>query len=171
MNIASPPNQDAPLRPAVDLVAGPAAASPPLFIALMLVALSIAAPYIFLADGTPSLLLGITAVAVAVAGMITMAAAIRAQLKRRADATARRRVRISAAGITLYPHPEPSASLQFPWDHITNVQVTQSAFIVHAGPAGPLPGRHAVRFGKLVTRRADIVSALDNLQRSALGSS
>jgi hypothetical protein len=151
-------------RAEADLIAGPPAASPPLTIALMLVALSIAGPFIFVTDGTPSLLLGITAVAVAIAGMITMVAAGRAYVRRRADAAARRRVRISFSGITFYPSVETSNSIFFSWDHITNVHVTQSAFIVQAGPAALKPGRHAIRFGKLVTPRADILSALEEIQ-------
>jgi hypothetical protein len=146
------------------LIAGPAAASPPLAIALMLVGLSIAGPFIFVADGTPSLLLGITAVAVAIAGMITMAAAIRAHVRRRGDASLRRRVGISNAGITFYPTLQAADNLHFCWEDITNVQVAPAAFIVHAGLSAPRPGRHAIRFGKLVTPRSDIISALHEIR-------
>ncbi len=143
------------------LIAGPPAASPPLAIALMLLGLSIAGPFIFVADGTPSLLLGITALAVAVAGMITMAAAIRAQIRRHADAAIRRRVGIGTAGIIFYPTFQASDNQHFSWGDIINVQLAPAAFIVHAGPAAARPGRHAIRFGKLVTPRSDIISALD----------
>jgi len=146
------------------MIAGPPAASPPLAIALMLVGLSIAGPFIFVADGTPSLLLGITALAVALAGMITMVAAIRAHIRRRADITARPRVGIGPEGITFYPTLQPSDNLHFSWNDITNVQVAPAAFIVHAGPTAPRPGRHAIRFGKLVTSRSDIISALDEIR-------
>jgi hypothetical protein len=155
------PGSDKVSRNEAELVAGPPAASPPLTIAVMIVALSIAGPYIFLADGTPSLLLGITAVAVAVAGMITMIAAGRAFLRRRADAAARRRVSISPAGITLHPTREAADDLHFAWEHITAANLMRAVFFVHAGPAAPNPGRHAIRFGKLVTPRSDIISVLD----------
>jgi hypothetical protein len=143
------------------LVAGPPSASPPLFIAVALVALSIAGPFIFVAYGTPSLLLGITALAVALAGMLTMLAAIRAQLRRRADAASRRRVSISQAGITLHPTLSTADDLHFLWENIDNAYLMPAAFIVHAGHSAPKPGRYAVRFGKLMTPRADIISALD----------
>ena len=144
-----------------ELVAGPPPASPPLAIALMIVALSIAGPFIFLKDGTPSLLLGITAAAVAVAGMITMLAAARAHLRRRADAAPRRRAHVSAAGITLHPSREAADDQHFDWAHITQAELAQTTFFVHAGPDAPRPGRHAIRFGKLVTPRADIISVLN----------
>lgn len=146
------------------VVAGPPAASPPLAVALMLVGLSIAGPFIFVADGTPSLLLGITGITVAIAGMITMAAAVRAQIRRRADASPRRRVGIGAGGITLYPTLKATEDMHFPWQHITDVQVAPAAFIIHAGPGAPKPGRHAIRFGKLVTPRFDIISVLDKFR-------
>jgi hypothetical protein len=142
------------------LLAGPAAASPPLLIAIALVALSIAGPFIFVADGTPSLLLGICALAVALAGLLTMLAAIRAQTKRRADAAIRRRVSITRAGITLHPTPALADNLHFAWDDIENTHLMPAAFILHAHATAPKPGRYALRFGKLVTPRADIVSAL-----------
>lgn len=143
------------------LLAGPAAASPPLFIAVAIVALSIAGPFIFVADGTPSLLLGICALAVALAGLLTMLAAIRAQTKRRADAAIRRRVSITAAGITLHPTTAATDNLHFPWDDIENTHLMPAAFILHAGDAAPRPGRHGLRFGKLVTPREDILAALN----------
>lgn len=142
------------------LLAGPASASPPLFIAAALVALSIAGPFIFVTDGTPSLLLGICALAVALAGLITMLAAIRAQAKRRADAAIRRRVSITAAGITLHPTRAQADNLHFPWAEIEHTQLMPAAFILHAGAAAPKPGRYGLRFSKLVTPREDILAAL-----------
>ena len=152
-----------PEKPAagIDLVAGPPAPSPPLLIALALVALSIAGPFIFVADGTPSLLLGITALAIALAGMLTMLAAIRAQLRRRADPESRRRASISQAGITLHPGIFAADDLYFPWENVDNAYLMPAAFIVHAGSSAPKPGRYAVRFSKLATPRAAIIAALD----------
>ena len=148
------------LRVETHLVAGPPAASPPLIVAIMLVALSIAAPFVFLKDGSPSILLGVTAIAVALAGMITMVAAVRAQFRRRADAASRRRVSISPAGITLLPTLSELDNLYFAWDHIDAAHLMGATFIVHADKAAPKPGRYAVRFGKLVTPRPDIITAL-----------
>ncbi len=154
-----------------DLIATAPAASPPLFIAIALVALSIAGPFIFLADGTPSLWLGVTAVAVALAGMITMLAAIRAQLRRRADAAARRRVSISVSGITFYRTPAPKDIEHFPWQDIASLHLAATTFILQAGPDAPKPGRHAIRFGKLVTPRSAIISAMDAGQAKIRGAS
>jgi hypothetical protein len=132
--------------------------------AMMLVALSITAPFIFVADGTPSLLLGITAVAVALAGMITMLAAIRAHRRRRADAAPRQRVSIQRHGITFHPTAEPADNLHFPWEHIENIHVAPAAVILQASPAAAKPGRHVIRFGKLVTPRSEIIAAIETNQ-------
>ena len=166
MNNQAQTNQHpAPAQDGIYLLAGPAAASPPLFIAIALVALSIAGPFIFVADGTPSLLLGICALAVALAGLLTMLAAIRAQAKRRADAAIRRRVSITAAGITLHPTRAEADNLHFPWNAIENTRLLPAAFILHAGDAAPKPGRYGLRFGKLVTPREDILAALASQNR------
>jgi len=159
-NATHPSLQPAAAQAETYLLAGPAAASPPLFIAIALVALSIAGPYIFVTDGTPSLLLGICALAVALAGLLTMLAAIRAQTKRRADAAIRRRVSITAAGITLHPTTAAADNLHFHWNDIENTQLMPAAFILHAGAAAPRPGKYGLRFGKLVTPREDILAAL-----------
>jgi hypothetical protein len=149
------------------LIAGPPAASPPLFIAVMLVALSIAGPFIFVQDGSPSLLLGITAVAVAVAGAMTLWAAVQAQLRWHADNKARQRATISLAGITLHPTADAADNRHFAWADIEDAQLMQAAFIVQAGKAAPHPGRHAIRFGKLATPRPDIIAALGPALASA----
>jgi hypothetical protein len=161
MNSSQSSFEAAPAQGGTYLLAGPATASPPLFIAIALVALSIAGPFIFVADGTPSLLLGICALAVAVAGLLTMLAAIRAQTRRRADAAIRRRVSITAEGITLHPTRAETDNLHFPWNEIENTHLMPAAFILHAGAAAPRPGRHGLRFGKLVTPREDILAALN----------
>ena len=90
-----------------------------------------------------------------------MLAAIRAQLRRRADPTARRRASISHAGITLHPTLAAADDLHFIWDEIESAQLMPAAFIVHANNSAPKPGRYAVRFGKLITSRAEITSALN----------
>ncbi len=151
------------------LVAGPPTASPPLTIALLIVAMSFAAPFIFVADGSPSPLLGIAMIAVALAGIITLGAAIRAAGRRRADSTARTRVTISEAGITLHPTPHTRDDQHFPWHHIAGTHMARAAFFVHAAAGAPKPGRYAVRFGKLATARADILAALNSRQPPAAG--
>jgi hypothetical protein len=118
-----------------------------------------------------SLWLGVTAVAVALAGMITILAAIRAQLRRRADAAARRRVSISASGITFYRTPAPKDIEHFPWQDIASLHLAATTFILQAGPDAPKPGRHAIRFGKLVTPRSAIISAMDAGQAKIRGAS
>jgi hypothetical protein len=151
-----------------ELVAGPPAASPPIFVALLIVAMSIIGPFLFLSTGSPSLLFGITAVALALAGMITMVAALRAATRRRADLTPRRRVSISSAGVTLHPTSYFDDDLHFAWEHIASTQLTSAAFFLHTHPIAPRPGRYAVRFGRLITPRSEIVAALGQLQAGPL---
>jgi hypothetical protein len=152
-------------RVETDLIAGPAAANPPLPIAIALVALSIIGPFIFVADGTPSLLLGFAAVAVALAGMLTMVAAVRAQLHRRADTASRRRVGITSLGITLYPTRSEADNRHFAWDNIGTAQLMPAAFVIDTRASAVKPERYVLRFGKLITPRDDIVSALAKYRR------
>lgn len=142
------------------LIAGPPPASPPLFIAVLLVALSLFAPFFFLRAGSPSLFLGIAALALALAGIITLYGAVSSIRKRRADAAMRPRARISAAGITLHPSPNEHSTQHIAAEHIAAARLMAGALIVQTAKSHPNPGRYVLRYGKLTTPRDALVAAL-----------
>jgi hypothetical protein len=147
----------------IHLIAGPPPANPPLFVAFILVALSIAAPFLFLQAGSPSLLFGVAVLALAGAGLITMSSAAAAQLRRRADATIRPRASITKAGITLHTGPPAGSAQHFPAGQIQAARLVSGALVIHTAKDHPNPGRHVMRFGKLATPRASLEAALAEL--------
>ncbi len=150
----------------VHLIAGPPPANPPLVIAVILVGLGIAAPFLFLKAGAPSLLFGIAVLALAGAGIITMSAAVAAWLRRREDAATRRRASISASGITLHARPAPAGDVRhFPADQIQSARLLPGALVIQTGKDHPNPGRHVLRFGKLAAPRAELEAALAAFQQ------
>ncbi len=144
----------------IHLIAGPPPPNPPLIIALILVGLSVIAPFLFLKAGSPSLLLGIALLALAGAGVITMSGAATAQLRRRADAAIRPRASITKAGITLHAHPVSGIAQHFPAGQIHSARLLPGALVIQTAKDHPKPGRHVLRFGKLATPRPALEAAL-----------
>lgn len=142
------------------LIAGPPPANPPVFIAVVLVALGIAAPFLFLQAGSPSPLFGVAVLALASAGIMTMTAAVTARLRRRADAATRPRASITNTGITLHAGPLCGAARHFPAAQIRSARLLPSALVIQTVKDHSEPGRHVLRFGKLVTPRPALEAAL-----------
>jgi hypothetical protein len=157
-NVAAPPPEQA--LEEIHLIAGPPPANPPFFVAIMLVGLSIVAPFLFLQAGSPSLLLGIAILALAGAGVIAASGAVTAQLRRRADAAIRPRASVTKAGITLHPHPVSAIAQHFPAGQIRSARLFTGTLVIHTTKEHPKPGRHVLRFGKLATSRAALAAAL-----------
>jgi len=145
-----------------DLVAGPPPANPPLLVAMLIVALGLAAPILFLKAGSPSPLFGIAILALAAAGIITAFGAVSAQLRRRADSTIRPRASITQAGITLRPHTA-GAEEYFAATQIKTAQLFPGALVIHTAPEHPKPGRYVLRFSNLATPREELNAALSAL--------
>lgn len=159
-----------PANPLVDetwLQAGPPPANPPLFLAALIIGISLTAPVLFSMAGAPSLLLAIAAFALAAAGIIALISAISAQRKRRGDATIRRRARISAAGIAFHRQAEPCEPELFAREHIRRVFLAGGALIVDTTPDHPNPGRHRLHFGKLATPRGELAAAIASFNEPA----
>jgi hypothetical protein len=145
------------------LIAGPASATPPFGIACVLTGLSVAAPILFLSSGAPGPLLGIAALALAGAGIITMAAAVAAQRRRRADSAVRPRATITREGITLHPSPANPRPRHFGAADIHSASLLPHALVIQTKTNHPEPGRHVLRFGKLDTPREALTAALTSL--------
>jgi hypothetical protein len=128
---------------------------------MLLVALSLIAPFLFLGTGAPNVLLGVASLALATAGVIAASAAVRGQLRRRADATIRPRASIAQSGITLHQYPTSRrADRHFAATEIKYARLTPGALIIQTAGAHAKPGRHVLRFGKLTTPREALLVAL-----------
>jgi len=145
---------------AVQLIAGPPSASPPLPIACAIAGLSFVAPFLFLKSGAPGPLLGIAILALAGAGIITIVAAVAAQRRRRADSAVRPRATIAPDGITLHPGPAGGAAQHFEAELIHSASLLPHALVIETTGEHPKPGRHVMRFGKLHTKRETLAAAL-----------
>jgi hypothetical protein len=150
---------------ATHLIAGPPSANPPFPIACALAGLSLAAPILFLKSGAPGPLLAIAILALAGAGIITMAAAVAAQRRRRADSAIRPRATISSRGITLHPSPAHTTARHFAAADIHSATLLPHALVIHTLPHHPKPGRHVLRFGNLHTPRETLAAALRPLAK------
>jgi hypothetical protein len=150
----------------VDFFAGPAKPNISTPIALSIVFASFLAPILFLSAGAASPLLGISVIALAAAGIITVFGAVNARQRTRNDPHVRMRARIGAEGITLYAAPAPAPGQFFPAGQITNARLFKNSLVVLTTDSHPAPGRHAVRFGKAVNRHEDITAALAAISQS-----
>ncbi|MDR3520420.1 MAG: hypothetical protein P4L54_02275 [Acidocella sp.] len=133
--------------PATDLIAGPSAANPPVFLAALVVLISLSGPYLFAMAGIPNLLLGIASGALAIAGIVTALAAAAAQKRYHADKQPRPRARITPDGVTFLPTPASNNAQVFALEHIAAVQLMRRALIVDTHQHHPKPGRHRLVFG------------------------
>jgi len=148
----------------VELIAHPAPANPPLAVTLAIILAGLVAPFLFLRANTPSPLLGLASLALGLAGIITFAGAVHARRRFRSDPACRLRALISADGITLFKAPPPASGLFFPAGQIAKVHLIQGALIIHTAGSYPLPGRHAIRFGKLSGPPGPIHAAIQTFQ-------
>jgi hypothetical protein len=148
------------------LHAGPPAANPPLLLAVMVICISIIAPLLFRTAGAPNLLLGVAVLALAAAGILTALGAIRAQLRRRADAAIRLRASIAPDGITFHRQPYPAAPEIFPRALIKRAWLLNRALIVETTPDHANPGRYRLGFGKLQSSRNEILTAIEAVNQS-----
>lgn len=154
----------------VELVAHPAPANPLMAIALAIVLAGLVAPFLFLRANAPSPLLGLAALALGLAGIFAFAGALRGRRQLRSDLECRTRARISGEGITLFKTPFPAAGLFFPAHQIAKVHLLRGALIIQTTEAYPQPGRHAIRFGKLVSHVATLSTAIETMQQTSRGS-
>jgi hypothetical protein len=138
----------------IDLKAGPLPPQPPLVIAVIVVAIGVVAPFIYVRDGTPSLLLGIAALVVPIAGAVMLIDAIRARHRAARDRSVRTRARIDASGITLLNSADNPQF--FSWSDVKTTYLGPHILSVRLQDGS----RHAVRFGKLATDPARIREAL-----------
>ncbi|MDD2875738.1 MAG: hypothetical protein PHT60_00760 [Acidiphilium sp.] len=134
---------------ALSLRAGAAPISPPLIVALMILALGMIGPIVFVRDAVPSLFLTIMAILLPVAGVVAMIASVESLRRRRADPHMRARAIISPDGIMLLPRP--NVREHYRWHEIAAAHATKSAFMVHLKGEDGKSTRRAIRYGGLET--------------------
>ncbi len=149
-----------PARPPFHLIAGPPPANPPLFLAILILAVSLTGPFLFTRAGAPSLLLAIAAAALGAAGLLALLSAIRAQRQRRADSALRCRASITADGIIFHPTRHRPTTDFFAKPDIEAVQLFPRALVVITAKTHAKPGRHRLTFGDLAIPRADLAAAI-----------
>lgn len=131
------------------LRAGPPPTSPPLPIALMIVALGVIGPILFVRVAVPSPLLTIMAILLAIAGVVALLASVDSLRRRRADPLVRTRALIGPDGITLTPHQaDPEV---YPWSDIYAAFASKSVLMLHLRGDGGKLTRRAIRYGALET--------------------
>jgi hypothetical protein len=154
--------------PETPLIAGPPPANPPIFLAVLIILVSLSGPYLFAAAGVPNLFLAVASAALAIAGIITALAAAAAQKRRRADLPPRPRAHLAPTGITFLPTAISTNKQIFPRDHIAAVQLLPRALIVDTIKPHPQPGRHRLMFGPpLLTPHEALTAAIEALNNYA----
>lgn len=144
------------------LRAGPPPNSPPLPIALMIVALGIIGPILFVRVAVPSIFLTAMTLLLPLAGIVTLIAAIDSLRRRRADKLVRTRALIGPAGITLLPTPITTEFYR--WDEIADAEASKSILMLHLNAEGGRRTRRVIRYAALetplATLQAQIASSL-----------
>ncbi len=152
----------------IQLIAGPPAANPPIFLAALIILVSVSGPYLFAAAGVPNHFLAVASGSLAIAGFITALAAASAQKRRRADSQPRARALITPGGITFLPTAINNAAQVFPLEHIAAVRLLPRALIVDTLKLHPKPGRHRLIFGTpIVTAPEALTAAIEVLNSAA----
>lgn len=131
------------------LFAGPAPTSPPLPVALMILALAVIGPIVFVRDAVPSPFLTLMAILLPVAGAIAMIASVGSLRRRRADRQIRTRAMIGASGITLLAHP--GAAEHHSWSEIADAAASRTVLSLHLKAEGGKRTRRAIRYAGLET--------------------
>lgn len=131
------------------LRAGPPSVSPPLPIALMIFALGVLGPIVFVRDARPSVFLTAAALLLPVAGALAVIGSIESLRRRRGDRAVRARALIRADGVALMGRPGESE--QHPWADIAAADATRTTLILHLHGEGGKRTRRAIRYGGLET--------------------
>ncbi|HQT62156.1 MULTISPECIES: hypothetical protein [unclassified Acidiphilium] len=131
------------------LRAGPARPNPPLPIALMILLLGLAAPFVFVRTAQPSPFLTMMALLLPLAGTIAVIGAVESMRRLRADRAIRARAVIGVEGITL--HRKPADAEHHAWTDIASADVTATVLTLILRGEGGKRVRRAVRYGRLET--------------------
>jgi hypothetical protein len=141
----------------VPLRAGPPKPQPPLIVALLIVAIGIAAPIVFVREAVPSLFLTIAAILPPVAGLIALYGAIESRRRYQADRAVRVRALIGPEGVRLLRRKDAAPELH-PWRDIARATLLKTELMLYLKDEGGRRTRCILRFSGLETP-FDLLSA------------
>ena len=131
------------------LRAGPPPTTPPLPIALMIAALGIIGPILFVRVAAPSPFLTIAALILPIAGIIALVGSVESLRRRHADRSVRTRAVIGPAGILLLARPGKAE--HHAWTDIAAAHATKSTLMLHLKGEDGKHTRRAIRYAGLET--------------------
>lgn len=137
--------------PATAIIAGPPRPSPPLGVALWIIALGFAGPVVFVRTAVPSLFLTLTTLILPIAGLLALYGWLQSARQRRADRASRVRAEIAPDGIALLPRPEMRRVYGYGYDEIAGVSVTRSELVLHLRGEKGKRRRHVLRYAGIET--------------------
>ena len=135
--------------PATAIIAGPPRPSPPLGVALGIIALGFAGPVVFVRTAVPSLFLTLTTLILPIAWLLALYGWLQSARQRRADRASRVRAEIAPDGIALLPRPEMRRV--YGYDEIAGVSVTRSELVLHLRGEKGKRRRHVLRYAGIET--------------------
>ncbi|MHB1304310.1 MAG: hypothetical protein ACYCZB_12675 [Acidiphilium sp.] len=153
MNDAEPAiPDDLPLR------AGPPPVSPPLPVALMIAALGVLGPIVFVRYAVPSPFLTAASLLLPIAGVLALVGSLASLRRRMGDGMVRARATIGPGGIVLLPRP--GVAEPYSWAEIATAQATRSSLVLHLKGDGGKRTRRAIRYARLETPEALLASRI-----------
>jgi hypothetical protein len=132
------------------LRAGPPKPQPPLIVSLLIVAVGIAAPIVFVRDAVPSLFLTIGAFLPPIAGAIALYGTIDSYRRYQDDRGTRMRASVGPDGVTLYRRLNTPPE-RYPWGEIASAALLPGTLMLQLRGEGGKLTRCALRFSGLET--------------------
>ncbi len=148
------------------LVAGAPKPSPPMSIALLIVALGVIGPLLEVRTAAPNPFLTAMVFLISLAGIVAFAGALDGRRRWHMDRAVRVRAEIGRTGIVLRPQPDRQEHIR--WADIALARASQNALVLHLEDGGRR-WRRVVRYGVLVTPLAAIEARIDGGLRGRLG--
>ncbi len=148
------------------LVAGAPKPSPPMSMALLIVALGVIGPMLEVRTAAPNPFLTAMILLISVAGIVAFAGALDGRRRWHKDRAIRVRAEIGPTGIML--RPEPDCQEHFRWTEIALARASQTALVLYLEDGGRR-WRRVVRYDVLVTPLAAIEASVDCGLRGRLG--
>lgn len=141
----------------IALRAGPPKPQPPLIVALLIVAVGIAAPVVFVRYAVPSPFLTAASVLAPIAGLIALYGTVESRRRYQADRAVRVRALIGPEGIALLRRKDAAPELHR-WRDIARATLLKTELMLYLHDEGGRRTRCAIRFSGLETP-VDLLSA------------
>ncbi len=133
------------------------APSPPLVVAIALCALGLIGPYLFAQAGPGNNLLRVAALALPIAGLITLYAAVDSLVRARRQPGVHRRAVIDDDGVAFLVPPLTNAL----WSDIAAAHITKSSLTLYVNRGSARHARYVMRFRGLQTSPQSVQAKID----------